>query len=121
MTATFQQIDPRSLFDAIGGDHATFLHLIGMFLRSAPTTRDALMAALAADQRQQARRLAHEMRGNVVIFGAAELAGALAQLEHALEAGPAPAALVAHCLALIEAVLAEMAAARAEHGPLTSA
>lgn len=118
MTSTFQHIDPRSLIDAVGGDRATFEHLVGMFLRSTPGSRAALQAALDADERDSARRLAHQLRGNVVIFGAADLAAALSALEQALHEGAAPAPLKTHCLALIDAVLAEMRAALAEGDPL---
>ncbi|MFL6708447.1 MAG: Hpt domain-containing protein [Massilia sp.] len=116
MAFQFQHIDPRSLIDAVGGERATFEHLVGMFLRSTPPARDALQAALAADDRDSARRLAHQLRGNVVIFGATELSAALAALEQALHAGPAPAPASNYCLALIDAVLAEMNAAL-QHAP----
>ncbi|WP_426197371.1 Hpt domain-containing protein [Massilia sp. DWR3-1-1] len=116
MAISFQHIDPRSLLEAIGNDRATFAHLIGMFLRSTPQTRDALLAAAAADERATARRLAHEMRGNVVIFGATRLAAELSSLEHALDDGAAPAAQIARCQDLIEGVLAEMQAALLENG-----
>lgn len=117
MITEFQHIDPRSLLDAIGGDRATLAHLAGMFLRSTPPKRDALVAALADDQREPACRLAHELRGNVVIFGATELAGALSRLEQALHQGAAPPAQVQQCLALIDAVLAEMAAVLEQADP----
>lgn len=104
----YQHINPRSLLDAIGGDRDTFTHLIGMFLRGTPKSRDALAAAIAADERDKARRLAHEIRGNVVIFGGSSLAGALAALEQALHQGPAPAEQAAGALAMIDATLAEM-------------
>jgi HPt (histidine-containing phosphotransfer) domain-containing protein len=116
MAHQFHHIDPRSLLDAIGNDRATFVHLIGMFLRSTPPARDALAAALAGDDRDTARRLAHELRGNVVIFGATDLAANLAHLEKSLDDGPAPPALAVHCNGLIDAVLAEMALALGEDG-----
>lgn len=119
MAPQFHHIDPRSLLDAIGADRDTFVHLVGMFLRSTPQSRDALAAALAADQREPARRLAHELRGNVVIFGATDLAANLAQLEKALGDGAAPPALAAHCHALIDAVLDEMRQALDQQGALT--
>jgi HPt (histidine-containing phosphotransfer) domain-containing protein len=115
MQTPFQHINPRGLIDAVGGDRAAFDHLVGMFLRSTPASRDSLQAALAADEREPARRLAHQLKGNVVIFGATELAGALTALEQSLHAGPAPAVQANYCLALIDAVLDEMRAAL-EHG-----
>lgn len=134
MPSTFQHIDPRGLIDAVGGDRSTFDHLVGMFLRSTPATRDSLQAALEeaqslaqgeaqrpvlqagvhADPRATARRLAHQLRGNVVIFGASALAASLSTLEQALHDGVPSAQLQAHCLGLIDAVLAEMRAALAE-------
>lgn len=117
MTPTFHHIDPRSLLDAIGNDSATFVHLIGMFQRSTPQARDALLEAVAAGDYQRASRLVHEMRGNVVIFGASGLAAELASLEQALAEGAPAAHQLARCQALIEAVLAEMQAALAEYGP----
>ena len=116
MPRQFQHIDPRSLLDAIGDDRATFAHLIGMFLSATPPARDALLAAIATDDREGARRLAHQMRGNVVIFGAADLAAELSSLEKALSDGPAPAVQAARCHTLIDAVLEEMEAALAQNG-----
>ena len=116
MATQFHHIDPRSLLDAIGNDRATFAHLIGMFQRSTPQSRDALVAAVAADERDTARRLAHEMRGNVVIFGASSLAAELSRLEQALNDGPAPVSQMTRCIVLIDAVLAEMQAALDENG-----
>jgi len=116
MATQYHHIDPRSLLDAIGNDRATFAHLIGMFQRSTPHSRDALLAAIASDERDAARRLAHEMRGNVVIFGAATLAAELARLEQALDDGPAPVSQMTRCNVLIDAVLAEMQAALDENG-----
>ena len=69
--------------------------------------------------REPARRLAHELRGNVVIFGATDLAANLAQLEKALGDGAAPPALAAHCHALIDAVLDEMRQALDQQAALT--
>src|SRR5450830_80157 len=115
MQTQFQHINPRALIDAVGGDRAAFEHLVGMFLRSTPASRDTLQAALAADERATARALAHQLRGNVVIFGAVELSVALSALEQHLHTGPAPAAQANYCLALIDAVLDEMRAAL-EHG-----
>ncbi len=117
MSPQFHHIDPRSLLDAIGDDRATFAHLIGMFLRATPPARDALLAAIDADERDTARRLAHEMRGNVVIFGAADLAAELSSLEKSLADGPAPPFQAGRCRTLIDAVLAEMALAL-EHNPV---
>jgi HPt (histidine-containing phosphotransfer) domain-containing protein len=115
MPPRYKHINPQSVIDAVGGDHATFLHLVGMFLNSTPAARDQLQAALAADQREPASRLAHQIRGNAIIFGATELAGALSALEQSLHEGTAPLEQAEQCLALIEAVLAEMRAA-VEHG-----
>jgi two-component system sensor histidine kinase/response regulator len=114
MTTSFHHIDPNRLLASIGGDRATMLHLFGMFLRATPRARDAMAEAIAADERDKARRLAHEMRGNVVIFGATELAGTLSQLEQSLHEGPAPAELAQRCLVMIDAVCAEMSAAVAD-------
>lgn len=116
MSSSFHHIDPRSLLDAIGNDSATFVHLIGMFQRATPQARDALLAAVEGGDLPRARRLAHEMRGNVVIFGATGLAAELASLEQALADGPPPAIQLARCQQQIDAVLAEMQAALAQHG-----
>lgn len=115
MAHAFQHIDPRSLLDAIGNDNATFIHLIGMFQRATPPARDALFEAIASGEHARAGRLAHEMRGNVVIFGATELAVELSALEQTLVAGAAPTApQVTRCQLLIDAVLTEMQAALAQ-------
>ncbi len=114
MAHAFQHIDPRSLLDAIGNDTATFIHLIGMFQRATPPARDALFEAIASADHARAGRMAHEMRGNVVIFGATELALALAGLEQTLLEGAPTASQVSRCEQLIEAVLAEMQAALAQ-------
>jgi HPt (histidine-containing phosphotransfer) domain-containing protein len=116
MQEQFQHIDPASLLDAIGNDRATFSHLIGMFQRATPLARDRLLAAVAQDDRESASRVAHEMRGNVVIFGATTLAAELSRLEQALRDGPAPALQMERVQLQLDAVLGEMQAALALHG-----
>jgi two-component system, sensor histidine kinase and response regulator len=71
----------------VGGDASMYARVLRRFGESFAGTPDAILAALAQDQTEQAERLAHTLKGAAGTIGAEMLQGAAWRLEQSLRAG----------------------------------
>jgi HPt (histidine-containing phosphotransfer) domain-containing protein len=60
--------DRRALLERVGGDHALFRKLIGLFLAECPRLVARIEAALAAGNAAEVSRAAHALKGAVGNF-----------------------------------------------------
>ncbi|MEB3167073.1 MAG: response regulator [Cyanobacteriota bacterium] len=106
--------DTERALERVGGNVRLYQRLLTSFVHTQADAPERLAAALAADQRTEAERIVHTIKGVAANLGATALADAAACLDAEILRGPAPDALVqqfGHQLALamtaIEAVLAQ--------------
>ncbi len=69
------------------GQRARLRASLQLFLETAPRVLADLRTAVAADDRRQAQRCAHSLKGTAGLFGAMRLLQAVRALEHSLAAG----------------------------------
>jgi PAS domain S-box-containing protein len=80
------------LVEDLGGDPAVIGEFAGIFLRELPSRRDALIAALAGDDRRQLRERAHALRSPSRALGLARLDHVCERIERAALNGDIDAA-----------------------------
>ncbi len=83
-------IDAAVLDQLVGGDAAVARAVLEDFLLTTDGDVQALTGAVAAQQAQDTRRLAHRIKGAALIVGARPLAGLAQQIEHATAADAEP-------------------------------
>ncbi|HJW25638.1 MAG TPA: PAS domain S-box protein [Rhodocyclaceae bacterium] len=93
------------------GRTESYRRLLRKFLAGREASLDALRRALAAGDRDEARRLAHSMKGAAGNLGATGLQSAAAELEAALRSGSAGESLVERLMSEGERLAAAVAAA----------
>jgi HPt (histidine-containing phosphotransfer) domain-containing protein len=77
----------QTLRQTVGGDSAFLAELIETFLDDSPGQLDALRAATAAGDADQARRVAHTLKSNGATFGIVRLQEAGRELEERVSEG----------------------------------
>ena len=95
----------RSLGDP--GEPDVYTEVARLFLADVPIHLLALDAAIAADEKESVRKIAHRLRGGALEIGAVRMAPVCAAIEHAARAGS-----LEHAAARAEHLDREFAAAR---------
>jgi HPt (histidine-containing phosphotransfer) domain-containing protein len=106
----------EAMLEMVGGDTAFLAEMIDTYLADSPQLLDDLGRAVAAEDAELLRRVAHSLKSNSEGFGAMALAAIARRLEElgkakALEGA---AALLAEATAEYERVQAALRVARAE-------
>jgi two-component system sensor histidine kinase/response regulator len=118
-------LDARIGLDRLLGKTASYVGLLRRFTANQADTEHAIKAALAAGNMDEARRLAHTLKGLAATIGAMPLREAAARLEAALEAGETHETVASACAqtALALRTLREPLAAALPHeaGPAGAA
>jgi PAS domain S-box-containing protein len=111
--------DTDRALERVGGNVRLYQRLLNSFVHTQADAPERLAAALGADQRTEAERIVHTIKGVAANLGATALADAAACLNAEILRGQAPDELVqqfghqlAQAMAAIKAVLAQ------EQGPL---
>ena len=86
---TYQQIDPRVLYCAIGEDLDAFRALSQTFLDIAPPLFERLQRALAGADGQAIALESHSLRGTTALVGAVQLTALLQDVESQARHGAA--------------------------------
>jgi HPt (histidine-containing phosphotransfer) domain-containing protein len=69
------------------GEADVFAEVARLFLADVPIHLSALGAAIAADEKESVRKIAHRLRGGALEIGAVRMAPVCAAIEHAARAG----------------------------------
>jgi histidine phosphotransfer protein HptB len=69
------------------GEPDVFAEVARLFLADVPIHLSALDAAIAADEKESVRQIAHRLRGGALEIGAVRMAPVCAAIEHAARAG----------------------------------
>jgi two-component system sensor histidine kinase/response regulator len=91
--ANISGLDGESGLRVLRGRVSSYRRLLGKFLDSHAGDADDIRQALASDQRDVARRLAHSLKGAAATLGALALQGKASELEEAIRAGATTTAL----------------------------
>jgi two-component system sensor histidine kinase/response regulator len=113
-------IDVAAGLKCVGGRMGTYRRLLAMFVEHHARDVPAIRAALAAGQGEEARRLAHSLKGAAASLGAGELRERALAVETAVRAGQSGAGLeagLAELDAALERILAGLAALAAPSAP----
>jgi len=113
-------IDVAAGLKCVGGRMGTYRRLLDMFVEHHARDVPAIRAALAAGQGEEARRLAHSLKGAAASLGAGELRERALAVETAVRAGQTGAGLeagLAELDAALERILAGLAALAAPSAP----
>ncbi|HRE71667.1 MAG TPA: PAS domain-containing protein [Accumulibacter sp.] len=103
-------LDAAAGLQAADGDRSLYLRLLQLFAAQHGNDGERLRAHLAADRWDDARRLAHTLKGVAATIGATTLRERALALESALRA-PVPGAGLGRAIAALDAALLPLAAA----------
>jgi len=69
----YKSIQPQHLYHALGGDGASFCHLLRVFLHVTPPTVSELLHASVEADLGRAARLSHLLQGSACLLGCEQL------------------------------------------------